>query len=70
MTGVQTCALPILDRDGAEREGRATESVCCDLNCASLCLTIVESMAHMTEKWAEERKGIEKWPEEGKGTKK
>ena len=46
-------------RDGVEREGGATESVCCDLNCASLCFTIVASMAHMIEKWAEERKGIE-----------
>ena len=50
-----------VERDGVEREGGATESVCCDLNCASLCLTIVVSMAQMIEKWAEERKGIEKW---------
>ena len=50
-----------VERDGVEREGGATKSVCCDLNCASLCLTIVASMAHMTEKWVEERKGIEKW---------
>ena len=50
-----------VDRDGAEREGRATESVCRDLNCALLCLTVVVSMAHMTEKWAEEGKGTEKW---------
>ena len=50
-----------VERDGVEREGGATESVCRDLNCDSLCLTIVASMAQMIEKWAEERKGIEKW---------
>ena len=50
-----------VERDGVEQEGGATESVSRDLNCASLCLTIVASMAHMIEKWAEERKGIEKW---------
>ena len=35
-----------VERDGVEREGGATKSVCCDLNCALLCLTIVASMAH------------------------
>ena len=39
------------DRDGAEREGGAVESDCHDLNCTSLCLMVVTSMAHMTEKW-------------------
>ena len=34
------------DRDGAEREGGAAESVCRDLNCASLRLTVAASMAH------------------------
>ena len=47
-------------RDGAEWEGGATESVCYDLNSASLRLTIVASMAHMIEKWVEEGKGTEK----------
>ena len=28
------------DRDGVEREGEAAESVCHDLNCASLHLTV------------------------------
>ena len=49
------------DRDRAEWEERATESDCHDLNCTSLRLTIVESMAYMIEKWSEEGKGIEKW---------
>ena len=48
------------DRDGAEREGGAAKSDCRDLNCASLCLMIAASMAHMTEKWSEEGKGTEK----------
>ena len=50
-----------VERDGAEREGGAVESDCHDLNCTSLCLTVVTSMAHMTEKWLEEGKGTEKW---------
>ena len=33
------------DRDGVEQDGGATESVCCDLNCASLRLMIAASMA-------------------------
>ena len=49
------------DVDGVEREGGAAESDCRDLNCASLHLTIVASMAHMTEKWVEEGKGTKKW---------
>ena len=34
------------DQDGAEREGGAAESVCRDLNCASLRLMVAASMAH------------------------
>ena len=49
------------NQDGAEREGGVAESVCRDLNCTLLRLTVAASMAHMIEKWAEERKGIEKW---------
>ena len=49
------------NQDGAEREGGVAESVCLDLNCTSLCLMVVAFMAHMTEKWSEEGKGIEKW---------
>ena len=48
------------DRDGAEWEGGATESVCRDLNCASLRLTVAVSMAHMIEKWVEEGKRTKK----------
>ena len=49
------------ERDGAERKEGATESDCRDLNCASLHLTVVASMAHMIEKWSEKGKGTEKW---------
>ena len=49
------------DRDGVEREGGVAKSVYRDLNCASLPLTVVMSMAHMIEKWVEEGKGTEKW---------
>ena len=49
------------DVDGAEREGGATESDCLDQNCASLRLTVAQSMTHMTEKWLEEGKGTKKW---------
>ena len=38
------------ERDGAEREGGVAESDCRDLNCASLCLMVVASVAHMMEK--------------------
>ena len=48
------------DRDGAEREGRATKSIYRDLKCTSLRLMVATSMAHMTEKWVEEGKGIKK----------
>ena len=48
-------------RDGAEWEGGVAESDCRDLNCALPRLTVTASMAHMTEKWLEEEKGIEKW---------
>ena len=46
------------NRDGAEWEGGVAKSDCRDLNCASLRLTVAASMAHMIEKWSEERKGI------------
>ena len=45
-----------VERDGAEREGGAVESICGDLNYASLLLMVVASIAHMIEKWAEEGK--------------
>ena len=48
------------NRDGTEWKRGAVESDYHDLNCASLCLTVVASMAHMTEKWSEEGKGTEK----------
>ena len=44
------------DRDGVEREGGAVESICGDLNYASLLLMVAASMAHMIEKWVEEGK--------------
>ena len=50
-----------VDRDGAKREGGATEADYCDLNCTLLRLTIMMSMAHITEKRSEEGKGTEKW---------
>ena len=37
--------------DGAEREGGAVNPDCLDLNCTSLRLTVVASMAHMKVKW-------------------
>ena len=45
-----------VERDAAEREGGAVESICGDLNYASLLLMVAASMAHMIEKWAEEGK--------------
>ena len=48
------------ERDGVEQEEGAAESDCHDLNCASLSLTVVQSMAHITEKWLKKEKGIEK----------
>ena len=49
------------DQDGVEQEGEAAEFDCRDLNCTPLRLTVVASMAHMTEKWSEEGKGTKKW---------
>ena len=49
-----------VERDGAEREGGAVESICGDLNYASLLLMVAASMAYMIEKWAEEGKWTEK----------
>ena len=49
------------DQDRGEQEGGATESDCRDLNCASLCLTVAASIAHMTEKGSKEGKGTKKW---------
>ena len=39
-----------VDMDGAEWEGGTAKSVCRDLNCALIRLTVAASMAHMTEK--------------------
>ena len=47
--------------DEVEGEGGAVVLDCLDRNCASLHLTVVASMAHITEKWSETGKGIEKW---------
>ena len=41
------------DQDGVEWKGGAAKSVCCDLNYASLCLTVAAYMAHMTERMGE-----------------
>ena len=49
------------DRDRAERVGRAANPVCHDLNCASLHLTVVASMAHMKVKGLDAGRGTEKW---------
>ena len=49
------------DMDGPEGVGGATVLDCLDQNCASLCLTVAESMAHIMGKWSEEGKGIKKW---------
>ena len=48
------------DQDGVGQVG-ATKSICRDLNCASLRLTVVASMAHMTWKGSDMGKGMEKW---------
>ena len=45
------------DQDGVEWDGEGAKSICRDLNCASLRLMVVVSMAHMIEKWVEEGKG-------------
>ena len=47
--------------DEVEGEGGAVVLDCLDRNYASLRLTVVASMAHITEKWSETGKGIEKW---------
>ena len=49
------------DRDGVKREGRAADLGCLDLDCASLRLTVAQSMAHMKVKWSDIGKGTEKW---------
>ena len=36
-----------VDRDGAERDGGVVDPDYLDLNCTSLCLTVVASMAHI-----------------------
>ena len=49
------------DVDGAKGVGGAVVLDRLDRNYASLSLTVVKSMAHMTEKWSEMGKGTEKW---------
>ena len=44
------------NRDAAERDGGKAESICRDLNCASLCLIVAAFMAYMTKKWVEKGK--------------
>ena len=44
------------ERDGAEQEGGAVESDCLDRNYASVCFTVVASMAHMKVKWSDKGK--------------
>ena len=39
------------NRDGVEWKGGAAKFDCRDLNCTSLHLMVVASMAHMIEKW-------------------
>ena len=43
------------DQDGAGREGGAVDSVCRDLNCASLRLTVAASMARVG-RWKRDEK--------------
>ena len=54
-----------MDVDRADRNGvgrvEAVESVCRDLNYASLHFTVAASMAHMKVKWSDKGKGTEKW---------
>jgi len=47
--------------DGAKEVGGATILDLLERSCASLRLTVVASMAHITWKWLETRKGTEKW---------
>ena len=51
-----------MEPNGKESNGREKllKSVCCHLNCASLRLMVVASMAHMIEKWVEEGKRTKK----------
>ena len=49
------------DVDGVERVGGAADPDCLDRNCASLRLTVAASIAPITEKWSNRRKGTEKW---------
>ena len=49
------------DMDGAEGVRGVAVTNCLNRNCASLCLTVAWSMAHITEKWSDEGKGTEKW---------
>ena len=47
--------------DGAEGVGGAAVLDCLECSCTSLLLMVAASMAHITWKWLETRKGIEKW---------
>ena len=47
--------------DGAEGVGGATDLDCLERIYASFRLTEVASMAHITWKWSETKKGTEKW---------
>ena len=46
--------------DGAEGVGGAADPDCIDRNCASLCLTVMASIVHITWKWSDMGKGTEK----------
>ena len=47
--------------DGAEWEGEIADPNYVDLNCTSLHLTVVASMAQMKVKWSDAGKGTERW---------
>ena len=47
--------------EGAKGIGGAVDLDCLEHSCASLHLTIVAFMAHITWKWSKTGKGIEKW---------
>ena len=47
--------------DGAEEVGGAADSDHLERGCASLCLMVAASMAHITWKWSKTGKGTEKW---------
>ena len=53
--------MDVANRDGAEREGRAADPDCLNLNYTSLRLKVAAPMAHMKVKWSDARKGTEKW---------